>query len=65
MSESLAEEIAFSPQCDLTLIASDGTRFRVNKAVLKETSSVFADMLSIPQPVGSAENPEVTVSENS
>jgi len=38
------------PDGDLILRASDGVEFRVHRAVLRLSSSVFAAMISLPQP---------------
>ncbi|EIW58556.1 uncharacterized protein TRAVEDRAFT_85177, partial [Trametes versicolor FP-101664 SS1] len=36
---------------DIILRATDGIEYRVHKAVLSEASSVFADLVTLPQPM--------------
>jgi len=44
------------PDGDLILCASDGVEFRVHQAVLRLSSSVFAAMISLPQPPSKVDN---------
>lgn len=58
--------VVFSAQSDLTLVSSDDVHFQVHSIIMREASEVFATMLSMPQPTGSAsEHATVHLSEDS